>query len=96
MRRYWVYIMASAKNGTLYIGVTSNLAKRTYQHRSKEADGFTKRYNVTMLVWYEEYADVLEAIAREKSLKRWERAWKTKLLEEFNPDWRDLYEDLNK
>lgn len=95
MRSYWVYILASKRNGTLYIGVTNNLGRRVYEHRTKAAEGFTSRYSVGMLVWYEEYDDVQEAIAREKSLKRWERAWKLKLIEDFNPDWRDLYEELN-
>lgn len=96
MRRYWVYMMASQKNGTLYIGVTNDLSRRAYQHRVKAVEGFTKRYGVSMLVWYEEYGDIHEAIAREKMMKRWERAWKVKLIEEMNPDWRDIYEDLNK
>ncbi len=95
MRSYWVYLLASKRNGTLYIGVTNNLGRRVYEHRTKAAKGFTSRYAVGMLVWYEEYGDIQEAIAREKSLKRWERAWKLKLIEDFNPEWRDLYEELN-
>jgi putative endonuclease len=94
-RSYWVYIVASKRNGTLYIGVTNDLSRRAYEHRTKAMKGFTRRYGVTILVWYEEYGDIREAIAREKSLKRWERKWKLKLIEDFNPDWRDLYVELN-
>jgi putative endonuclease len=94
-RSYWVYIVASQRNGTIYIGVTNNLARRAYEHRTKAAESFTRRYGVSLLVWYEEHADISEAITREKSLKRWERKWKLKLIEDFNPDWRDLYLELN-
>jgi putative endonuclease len=94
-RTYWVYILASQRNGTLYIGVTNDLSRRVYEHRTKQVKGFTPRYGVAMLVWYEAYGDVNEAIAREKNLKTWHRAWKLRLIEEMNPDWRDLYEELN-
>jgi putative endonuclease len=88
-------MMAIQKNGTLYIGITNNLSRRVYEHKTKQAKGFTAKYNVNMLVWYEHYNDVYNAITREKQLKRWERAWKIKLILEMNPDWNDLYEDLN-
>jgi putative endonuclease len=87
--------LASHRNGTLYIGVTNNLALRTHQHRTGAGGVFTSRYRVTQFVWYEHYEDVNEAIAREKQLKKWERRWKLKLIEDFNPQWTDLYETLN-
>ena len=92
---YWVYMMASQKNGTLYIGVTNNIARRAYEHKTKLSKGFTAKYNVHILVWYEHYNDVNDAIMREKQLKRWERSWKIKLITEMNPEWSDLYEHLN-
>jgi putative endonuclease len=91
---YYVYIMASWRNGTLYIGVTGDLARRVYQHRTGEVDGFTKRHAVKMLVHVEAFDRVEEAIQREKSLKRWPRRWKIALIERENPEWRDMYEDL--
>jgi len=94
-RTYWVYMLASKPNGTLYIGVTNDLGRRIFEHKTKISPGFTARYDVVMLVWYETYNDINEAIAREKSLKKWQRAWKIRLIMEMNPDWRDLYEDLN-
>ena len=94
-RTYFVYIMASRRNGTLYIGVTNNLALRAHQHRTGVGSTFTTKYRVKMLVWYEQYGDVNKAIAREKQLKTWERKWKLALIEHFNRDWRDLYEQLN-
>ena len=93
--RYAVYIMASRRNGTLYIGVTNDIARRAGEHRSRAGAAFTCKYGVTQLVWYEHYADVNEAIAREKQLKKWRRAWKLELIEAMNPDWIDLYETLN-
>ena len=93
--RYAVYILASRRNGTLYIGVTNNLALRTSQHRAGAGSAFTARYRVTQLVWYEFYRDIREAIAREKQLKKWERRWKLTSIEDFNPRWADLYETLN-
>jgi putative endonuclease len=95
VERYAVYIMASRRNGTLYVGVTNDLARRAYAHRNGVGAMFTRRYGVKRLVWYECYADVGEAIAREKQLKKWERAWKLELIEAMNPDWLDLYETLN-
>ncbi len=94
-RTYWVYLLASKPNGTLYVGVTNNLSRRVYEHRMKHMPGFTQRYDVTILVWYESYTDVLEAIAREKDIKKRRRAWKINLIRGMNPDWRDLYEVLN-
>ena len=93
---YWVYILASGRNGTLYVGVTGNLAWRVQQHREGAVPGFTRRYGVTRLVRAEPYDDIRIAIEREKRLKRWRRAWKLALIEEDNPDWRDLYLDLNR
>lgn len=89
-----VYIMASGRNGTLYIGVTSNLVGRVWQHKNNVADGFTKKYAVHQLVWYEPHENMESALAREKALKKWNRIWKLRLIEEFNPDWLDLYEQL--
>jgi putative endonuclease len=89
-----VYILASKRNGTLYVGVTSDLIQRVWQHRNDLAEGFTKRYGVHRLVWYEQCGTMQTAIAREKAIKEWKRAWKIKLIEEVNPDWRDLYNGL--
>jgi len=86
-----VYILASRRNGTLYIGVTSDLVKRIWEHKNNVAEGFTKRYGVHDLVWYEPHETMESAIHREKGLKEWKRAWKLKLIEADNPDWRDLY-----
>ena len=94
-RRYSVYIMASRRNGTLYVGVTNHLGARAFQHRNGVGSQFTTKYGVKTLVWYEHYGDVREAIAREKQLKKWERRWKLELIERFNPEWLDLYETLN-
>ncbi len=94
MKQPCVYVMASERNGTLYIGTTSNLAQRVWQHKSDIAEGFTKRYGIHTLVWYESYADMLSAIARERDLKEWKRAWKLALIEASNPSWRDLYEGV--
>jgi putative endonuclease len=88
--RYAVYILASRKNGTLYIGITGNLLQRVEQHKSLAVPGFTRRYRVTNLIYVEMFADVNEAIAREKQLKSWNRAWKIKLIERSNPNWSDL------
>jgi putative endonuclease len=87
-----VYIMASGRNGTLYVGVTSELDRRVASHKTGALDGFSKRYGCTRLVWYEPHADMRAAIQREKSLKRWLRKWKLALIEDLNPDWRDLSE----
>ena len=94
-RRYHVYILASARNGTLYIGVTGNLAARIWQHRNGIVEGFTKRYRVNRLVHVEEFFDVNEAIAREKAMKKWRRAWKLELIERDNSQWLDLFEVIN-
>ena len=91
---YCVYILASQPNGTLYIGVTNDLIRRVYEHRSDAVDGFTKRYGVHQLVYFEETANVEAAIHREKRLKKWPREWKKNLIEGSNPEWRDLYPDL--
>ena len=91
---YYVYLMASRKHGTLYIGVTSDLLGRVYQHKTGVVPGFTRRYHVHLLVWFECYDDPLTAIAREKELKKWRREWKINLIEETNPEWVDLYETL--
>ena len=93
-KAYYVYILASARYGTLYIGVTSNLIKRVWEHKEGLADGFTKKYDVKQLVWFEMHIDVLSAITREKQLKKWDRAWKIKLIQEANPHWDDLYGDI--
>jgi putative endonuclease len=89
-----VYILASQKNGTLYIGVTSDLVQRAWQHRDLDVPGFTGRYGVKHLVWYEQHATMEHAITREKRLKNWNRAWKLRLIEERNPDWRDLWPEI--
>ena len=94
MNQYYVYIMASQRNGTVYIGVTNDLIRRVYEHRNDVVDGFTKQYKVHTLVYYEEANDVNAAILREKTLKKWRREWKIDLIETFNPDWLDLYKDL--
>ncbi len=87
---FYVYILASAKNGTLYVGVTSNLLQRVWQHKEGLADGFTKKYDVKTLVWYEQHEEAIAAITREKQLKKWNRAWKIALTERENGAWRDL------
>ena len=93
-RQAAVYILASQRRGTLYIGVTSNLQKRAWEHKNDLIDGFTKRYGVHRLVYYELLVDMLTAIKREKQLKRWNRAWKVELIEGQNPDWNDLWEGI--
>ena len=89
-----VYILASGRNRTLYIGVTSNLAERVWQHKSKMVPGFTADYGADKLVWYEVHETMESAIAREKAMKKWRRGWKVRVIELFNPRWRDLYEDV--
>jgi putative endonuclease len=89
-----VYILASKPNGTLYTGVTTNLAKRVWEHRNNIVGGFTKKYNVHLLVYYELHDDIMSAISREKQIKKWNRAWKLRLIEKQNPQWRDLWEEL--
>ena len=88
---YWVYILASRKHGTLYTGVTNSLERRIAEHRAKAVPGFTRRYGVDRLVWYQGYGEVMPAIGFEKRLKRWRRDWKIRLIEEDNPHWADLY-----
>ena len=90
----YVYILASGRNGTLYIGVTSNIIKRIHEHKTKSIEGFTKQHNVSNLVWFESHDNIESAILREKQLKKWNRAWKLKLIETDNPDWRDLYQEI--
>ena len=90
----FVYIMASGHNGTLYIGVTSDLPGRVWQHKEGTADGFTKKYGCKMLVWFEQFGDIELAIQREKQMKEWKRLWKLRAIEEMNPAWDDLYEGL--
>jgi putative endonuclease len=89
-----IYILASARNGTLYVGVTSDLVKRAWQHRTHQVAGFTDRYGVDLLVHYELFGDMERAITREKRLKKWNRQWKLRLVEERNPDWRDLWDEI--
>jgi putative endonuclease len=92
---FFVYILASKLNGTLYVGVTNDLARRMSEHKAKLVPGFTRSYRVDQLVYFEAFDSVLEARARERSMKRWRRAWKIALIEELNPDWRDLTGELN-
>jgi putative endonuclease len=94
MKNYYVYILASKRNGTLYVGITSDLLKRVWEHKNKVVDGFTKQYNVTNLVCYECYDNPENAILREKQLKKWKRQWKLELIEKMNPEWVDLCETL--
>ncbi|MHB8105220.1 MAG: GIY-YIG nuclease family protein [Dehalococcoidales bacterium] len=94
MNSYCVYILASKRNGTLYIGVTNDLVRRVAEHKSGECDGFTKKYKVNQLVFFEDTSDVYAAITREKQLKKWKRSWKLRLIEENNSEWRDLYPDI--
>ncbi len=93
-KQYYVYIMASKQDGMLYIGVTSNLIKRVYEHKHDLAAGFTSKYHIHNLVYFEVTEDINSAISREKQLKKWNRAWKIALIEKNNPSWRDLYCDL--
>jgi len=94
MKTYCVYIMTNRKNGTLYIGVTSNLPKRVYEHKNNIVKGFTQKYNLHKLVYFETGSEILGAITREKQLKKWKRQWKINLIEEENKEWRDLYKDI--
>jgi putative endonuclease len=89
-----VYILASKRNGTIYVGVTSDLVKRMWEHKNDVVEGFTRRYGVHLLVWYELHESMRSAIEREKNLKEWKRAWKLELIESSNPDWQDLYNGL--
>ena len=94
MDQYYVYILASKKNGALYIGVTNNLLKRVYEHKQNFIDGFTKKYNVHTLVYYEAHSKIEEAIIREKQIKKWNRKWKLRLIEDMNYEWNDLYNEI--
>jgi putative endonuclease len=94
MKQPAVYILSNNKNGTLYVGTTSGLIKGIWQHRNELIDGFTRKYHLHTLVYYELCSDMFAAITREKQLKKWNRAWKLRLIEEKNPDWRDLWEDI--
>ena len=94
VRNYYVYILASKRNGTLYIGVTNDLTRRIYEHKNGWADGFTKKYNVKMLVYFDSTNNIESAITREKQIKKWHRNWKLKLIEGMNPDWKDLSLEL--
>jgi putative endonuclease len=91
---YYVYILASRRDGAIYVGITNDLVRRVYEHRIKAVPGFTSRYNITLLVWFETYDDPISAITREKELKKWNRAWKVQLIEAKNPEWGDLYESI--
>ncbi len=94
MQPGYVYLMASQPNGTIYLGVTSNIAQRAYQHRRGLIEGFSKKHGCTLLVWYEQHDDIQDARVRECQMKSWKRAWKLRLVEELNPQWRDLFDEL--
>ena len=94
MKNFYVYILAGKRNGTLYIGMTNNLNKRVYEHKHGLIEGFTKKYNVHKLVYFEKTDDAIGAITREKQLKKWKRNWKIELIEKDNPEWKDLYDEL--
>jgi putative endonuclease len=91
---YYVYLLASRRHGTLYLGVTNNIVRRVYEHKHKIVPGFSAKYDVDRLVWYEAYGDVTGAIRREKQIKKWKRDWKIALIEADNPDWSDLYDRI--
>ena len=91
---YYVYIMASRPKGTLYVGVTNDLVRRAYEHRNGLVEGFTERYGVKRLVWFEVHDSIRAAIQREKTMKHWPRRWKVNVIEALNPEWRDLFEDI--
>lgn len=93
-KTYCVYILSSRKNGTLYIGMTDNLIRRVWEHKNKKVDGFTKKYGVYHLVYFEQHNNPESAIQREKQIKKWNRLWKIRLIEEKNPEWKDLYQDI--
>ena len=93
-KQFYIYILASKKNGTLYIGITSDLIRRIWEHKNNVVKGFTKKYSVHTLVYYEVHPTFETAVQREKNLKKWKRAWKIKLIEEKNSEWRDLYPDI--
>ena len=91
---YWVYILASGPGGTLYVGVTNNLVRRVYEHREKLAEGFTRKYGVDQLVYYEAHETIMSALQREKNIKHWSREWKIDLIRSLNPDWKDLFDEI--
>jgi len=93
---FWVYITASGRNGTLYVGVTSDLVKRIWQHKNRVFEGFTTEYGVDQLMWFEQHTNAEAAITREKQLKKWRRAWKIELIQQGNPGWQDLYDDISR
>ena len=93
-KQYFMYIMVSKRNGTLYVGVTSSLPSRVWEHKNNIIEGFTKKYNVHMLVYFEQHTKIQLAIKREKQIKKWNRKWKLKLIEAKNPEWKDLYKDI--
>ena len=93
-RSYYVYLLASRRKGTLYVGVTNDLSKRVWQHKQELVEGFTKKYGVKSLVWFEQTESIESAIVREKQIKKWNRDWKVELIEKTNPQWRDLYEEI--
>ncbi len=93
---YYIYILASARNGTLYIGVTNDIVRRVWEHKNNLVEGFTKKYRIHTLVYYESVENSISAITREKQLKKWNRYWKIKLIEENNPEWKDLYDEIIK
>lgn len=96
MKQYYVYILAKQRNSTFYVGITSDLPKRIYEHKNDLTDGFTKKYGIHKLVYFEIHGDPENAIKREKRLKKWNRPWKMRLIEEMNPDWNDLYDQISK
>ena len=96
MKSYWVYILASRPNGTIYVGVANDLVRRVFEHRGGFVEGFTKKYGVKQLVYYEQHETVMAAIQREKNIKHWSRAWKIDLIHSMNPAWRDLYDDITR
>jgi len=93
-KKYFIYILANKKNGTLYIGVTNSLKRRIWEHKEKLIEGFTKKYNINILVYYEDYNKIGQALYREKCLKKWKREWKIKLIEKYNNNWKDLSNDM--
>jgi putative endonuclease len=92
---FYVYLLASERNGTLYLGVTNDIVRRVFEHKRKYVRGFTKQYGVDRLVWFETYDDPINVITREKELKKWRRAWKLRLIEQLNPQWVDLYDQIS-
>ncbi len=94
MKKYYMYILANRRDGILYIGTTNDIIRRIYQHKNNEVSGFTKRYKIHQLVYYEECSDIREVILREKRMKKWKRQWKIELIEKSNPEWRDLYNEI--